>query len=201
MAAVNFILRQSVLLFCCLALLNACSRKQYKEPHVVIHTTMGDIELELYPSKAPQSVAAFLKYVDDGLYKNTSFYRVLKLEDMPADYNPGIIQGGLYSTNDQKKAALKGTPHESTQQTGLSHTSGAVSLARTTPGTASTEFFICIDDQSQFDYGNDTNGDKEGFAVFGKVVEGMNVVKKIQAQKRNGENFVEKIVISDIERL
>jgi peptidyl-prolyl cis-trans isomerase A (cyclophilin A) len=191
---------KNAFLFLAAVLLFSCSTKKYAEPHIMISTNYGDIEAELYPKQAPKSVAAFLSYVDSGLYKNTSFYRVLKADEMPTDYNSGVIQGGVFQTNPERTPA-QGIVHESTKQSGLFHKSGTLSLARTEPGTASTEFFICIGDQPQLDAGNTEGKDSLGYAAFGRVVEGMDVVRKIQAAKSHGESFDKKIMINNIERL
>ncbi len=179
----------------------SCSHPTYKYPHVIINTRFGDIELELYPDKAPKTVAAFLSNVDAGLYTNGAFYRVLKVEQLPTDFNPGIIQGGIWQTTNKLQVPVTGIVHESTMQTGLSHTDGIISMARKDTGTATTEFFICIGDQSSLDFGKGGNPYGQGFAAFGKVFKGMNIVKKIQSQKSHGENFDEKIVIRAIEKL
>lgn len=188
------------LIFTCL-LSAGCNQKKYPYPHILIATELGDIEVELYLAKAPKTVAAFLSYIDSGFYTNSSFYRVVLLEGLSASSNVGLVQGGAWQTTDKLHPAVPGIEHESTKQTGLSHTTGTISLARTKPGTASTEFFICIGDQSQFDYGSPGAGDTEGFAAFGKVFLGMDVVRKIQEQRKNGESFDQKIVIKKIERL
>ncbi len=115
----------------------SCSHQTYKEPHVLIETNFGDIEVELYPDKAPKSVAAFLSYVDSGFYRKSSFYRVLKEENQPsASFKSELIQGGIWQTNYKKGVSLPGIPHEPTNKTGILHTNGTISLARTTPGTA-----------------------------------------------------------------
>ena len=179
----------------------SCNHAKYKNPHVLIKTTYGNIEVELYPGKAPKTVTAFLSYVNDGLYTNSSFYRVLSNENVPQENNTGLIQGGIFKTNANKLAQIPGIPHEPTNQTGLSHTIGTISLARTTPGTASTEFFICVGDQLQFDSGPAAGGDGQGFAAFGKVVDGMDVVRKIQNAPSSGEYFNTGIKINTIEKL
>ena len=139
-------------------------------------------------------------YVDAGYYKNASFYRVLSNENVPAENNTGLIQGGIYETNPQKLLTIPGIPHEPTKQTSLSHADGTISLARTLPGTASTEFFICIGDQPQFNSTADSvNG--QGFAAFGTVVEGMDIVRQIQNSGSRGETFNTLIKISAVERL
>jgi peptidyl-prolyl cis-trans isomerase A (cyclophilin A) len=177
----------------------SCNYPAYKEPHIVIETTLGDIEVELYPAKAPKTVAAFLSYTDSGYFKNSAFYRVLNTVDMSGN-GYGIIQGGISQTNEKMYDNIPGIIHESTKQTGLSHTNGTISLARTTPGTASTEFFICIGDQTQFDEGGGA-GDNKGFAAFGKVFNGMDIVRKIQAEPSHGEAFNESVKIKNIKRL
>lgn len=183
------------------AVLTGC-RTHYDNPHIVIHTNYGDIEAELYPKQAPKTVAAFLSYIDSGFYDNSLFYRVVLQEGLTPDDNVGFIQGGIWKTAPQHLIEIPGIVHESTKQTGLSHTDGTISLARTIPGTASTEFFICIGDQTQLDYGNKMPGnDGLGFAAFGKVVKGMSIVRKIQEQPGNNEEFTRKILISSIEKL
>jgi peptidyl-prolyl cis-trans isomerase A (cyclophilin A) len=172
-----------------------------KHPHIQITTNFGNIEAELYPDKAPVTVAAFLSYVDSGLYKNSSFYRVLLVESMASDYNTGLIQGGIWQSNNKKAVSLPGIVHESPRQTGLSHTSGTLSLARSTPGTANSEFFICIGDQTGYDSSRNFNPDGLGFAAFGRVLSGMEIVRKIQSQPANGQSFTRPITIMNIERL
>ncbi len=179
----------------------SCTQTKYKNPHILINTQLGDIEVELFPDQAPKTVAAFLSYIDSGFYNNTSFYRVLKTDDLPTNSNTGIIQGGLWQTNSAKKITMAGIKHETTKQTGLTHESGAISLARTTPGSANTEFFICIGDQSPLDFDRRGTEDRQGFAAFGKVFKGMGIVRKIQAQKSHGDKFNEKIEIHKITRL
>jgi peptidyl-prolyl cis-trans isomerase A (cyclophilin A) len=178
----------------------SCSGPHYKNPHILINTQLGDIEVELYPDQAPKTVAAFLSFVDSGFYDNSSFYRVLKAEELPTDNNTGVIQGGIWQTNPGKKVTIPGIEHETTKQTGLSHVSGAISLARTTPGSANTEFFICIGNQTSLDYGGGGTEDGQGFAAFGKVFKGMPTVRKIQAQNNHGDKFDEKITINKITR-
>ena len=178
-----------------------CTQPGSSNPQLLIDTNYGEIEVELYPAKAPKTVAAFLSYVDSGFYTNSAFYRVVLAEGMSVAANVGLIQGGIWQTNDRQHPAVPGIEHESTRQSGLSHTTGTLSLARTTPGTANTEFFICIGDQTQFDYGNSNPPDGEGFAAFGKVIKGMQVVRTIQQQRKQGESFTEKIIIREIRRM
>ena len=179
----------------------SCNQPQYKNPHILINTQFGDIEVELFPEQAPKTVTAFLSYIDSGFYTNSSFYRVLKAEELPTNNNTGIIQGGIWQTKPDKLIVIPGIEHETTRQTGLTHESGVISLARATPGSANTEFFICIGDQTQLDYGGDGAEDGHGFAAFGKVFKGMPIVRKIQARNSSGDKFDEKIIIKKIIRL
>lgn len=174
---------------------------KYKYPHVVIKTAFGEIELELYNGKAPKTVAAFLAHVDSGYYKNTTFYRVLKPENQPSDaFKARLIQGGLWQTKNKLAQTLPGIPHESTQQTGILHKTGIVSMARAEPGTATTEFFICLSDQPGFDYGGKNNADGLGYAAFGKVFKGMKVVQEIYGERFYGQSFDPPIDIFNIVR-
>ena len=183
-----------------LCLCISCSHRKYKNPHVEIQTRSGDIEVELFSDNAPKSVAAFLSFIDSGYYKNASFYRALNEDNQPTgNAETAMIQGGIWKTKYGMK--IPGIPHESTQQTKLSHTNGTISLARQEPGTASTEFFICIGDQKGFDYGGDNNPDGQGYAAFGKVVKGMDLIKQFYTQPTNGDRLQEPIEILNIVRL
>jgi peptidyl-prolyl cis-trans isomerase A (cyclophilin A) len=170
-------------------------------PRVVIQTQAGEIEVELYPRQAPRTVAAFLSYVDSGFYKRSFFYRVLNEEDQVTGVEPSeLIQGGIWRTNHAKAVSLPGVPHESTQQTHILHTDGVISLARQAVGTATTEFFICVGDQPGFDYGGKNNPDGQGYAAFGKVVKGMDVVRAIYAMPEEDQSFTPPVSIKDIKR-
>jgi peptidyl-prolyl cis-trans isomerase A (cyclophilin A) len=182
-------------------LCSACAT-QYKNPHIEIRTKLGDIEVELYPDQAPQTVKAFLHYVEAGYYRNSSFYRVLNTDNQLSYADKAeFIQGGLYKSNPKVHDTLPGIPHESTQQTKLSHKNGVISLARLAPGTATSEFFICLGDQPGFDHGGVNNPDGQGYAAFGKVVKGMNIVQKIYNQPENNQSFDPPVPIFNITRL
>lgn len=189
-----------IVIVCLLGL--ACHKKEYKNPHVLIRTRPGNIELELYADKAPKSVNAFLAIVDSGHYTNATFYRVLNDFNQPSDaFKPNLIQGGLWRTKRQIAVSLPTIPHETTKETGISHKDGVISFARNEPGTARSEFFICIGDQKGFDYGGENNPDKQGYAAFGKVVKGMDVVKTIYNRPEDDQYFEYPIFIFDIIRL
>ena len=185
-----------------ISLAAACSGPKNKNPHIEIRTQAGDIEIELYPAQAPKTVAAFLSYIDSGFYKKSSFYRVLNDENQPSGSpRSELIQGGIWRTNHRLAVSLPGIAHETTQQTHILHKDGVISLARTKPGTASTEFFICIGDQPGFDYGGENNPDGQGYAAFGKVIKGMDVVMDIYAMPDEDQSFDPPVKISDIVRL
>jgi peptidyl-prolyl cis-trans isomerase A (cyclophilin A) len=187
---------------CLFTFLLGCAEQQHKYPRVKIITDHGFITLELYPDKAPKTVAAFLSYVDSGYYKNSTFYRVWNDDNQVIDaYKARLIQGGLWRTNRQLSLKLPGVPHESTKESGILHTDGVISLARAAPGTATTEFFICIGNQHGFDYGGANNPDGQGYASFGKVVDGKDVVRYIYEAPEDGEYFNPPIFVSNIVRL
>jgi len=146
-------------------------------PRVDLHTNLGDIVIELYPDKAPKTVANFLAYARDGFYNGTVFHRVI--DDL-------LIQGGAYTADMQKKPVRAPIPDEANN--GLSNQRGTVAAARAlAPGSATSEFFINLVDNPRFDYVSDADATTAGYAVFGKVVSGMNVVDKIRAVKTHGQ--------------
>jgi len=139
---------------------------------VAIDTSLGRIVVALDQGLAPVTAANFLRYVDTGRFDGQTFYRAMK--NGP---DGGLIQGGV--TSDARKL-LPPIAHEPTSQTGLRHVAGAISMARLTPGSAKADFFILTADVPGFDAGG-PGGDADGFAVFGHVVEGMDVVEAIYA--------------------
>lgn len=147
---------------------------------VILSTSLGDIELMVYPQKAPLSAGDFLNYVDRGLYQGAAFYRVVRPDNDNGLPVIEVIQGGLLTETPPTEPAA----HESTQQTGIKHLDGTISLARRDVGTATAAaFFITIGDQPSMDFGGSRNADKQGFAAFGRVVKGMEVVRAIQKMR------------------
>ena len=147
---------------------------------ITIYTELGPIIVELYSDKAPITVNNFLKYLDEGRYKDFHFYRVVHFENQPQnDIKIEVIQGGLGF--DEHNLELEGIPHETTEISNIKHLNGTISMARMAPGTASSEIFICINDQPELDFKGLRNPDGYGFAAFGKVTSGMDIVRKIQA--------------------
>ncbi|WP_229253981.1 peptidylprolyl isomerase [Dyadobacter sp. NIV53] len=148
-------------------------------------TEAGEIILELYPEKAPVSVSNFLKYVDEKRLDGTVFYRVVRMDNQPVSkVKIEVIQGGLNTDTTRRFDPIV---HETTKQSGLKHLDGTLSMARMGPGSASSEFFICINDQPELDFGGLRNADGQGFAAFGQVIKGMETVRKIQ-QGETGES-------------
>jgi len=164
---------------------------------VLIRTDMGDIRVEIYPDRAPVTASNFLAHVKNGDYTNAVFYRVVRMNNQ-ADNKVKIevIQGGLF--HDEVLDTIPPIAHETTQETGILHTDGVISMARSEPGSASTEFFICMGDQPSLDFGGKRNPDGQGFASFGKVTEGMDVVRAIQALPDEGQYLKEQVVIREI---
>lgn len=195
-------MRTYFLLIVLAGLFPGCHSSNPDTPHVLIRTQAGDIEVELYPKQAPRTAGAFLSYVDSGLYKNSTFYRVLNEDNQQtgSDFSK-LIQGGIWKSNHQKATSLPGVPHETTQQTHILHRNGVISLARSEPGTGTTEFFICVGDQPGFDYGGENNLDGQGYAAFGKVVKGMDVVRTIYERPENNQSFTPQVPIFNIIRL
>ena len=153
-----------------------------KPIEAVLETTEGEIHFELYQDKAPATVENFLKYIDGGHFKGGSFYRVVRLDNQAQNnVKIEVIQGGLSGVRDE--VSYEPIPLERTKDTGLRHIDGTLSMARSDPDSATSEFFICVNDQPSLDFGGERNPDGQGFAAFGKVTEGMTVVRKIQAMK------------------
>jgi peptidyl-prolyl cis-trans isomerase A (cyclophilin A) len=149
---------------------------------VSMDTEFGRIVLEIDTVAAPVTGKNFLSLVDRGAYADAVFYRVVRMDNQPK--NPvkiEVIQGGLLK--DSLIDSFSPIIHETTQMTGLKHLDGSLSMARNKPGSASTEFFICIGNQPELDFGGKRNSDGQGFAAFGRVKDGMAIVRKIQQLK------------------
>jgi peptidyl-prolyl cis-trans isomerase A (cyclophilin A) len=166
--------------------------------HCLIKTSLGDIAIELFPAKAPVTVANFMRYVDKKLYNGSSFFRVCTpANEATRKVKIQVIQGG----NVPDSLAFDSIKMETTKQTGLHHKNGMLSMARNGPNSATSEFFICINDQPALDYGGARNPDGQGFAAFGKVTTGMKIVRRIQAQKDTSQYLVKPVKIYEISRV
>jgi peptidyl-prolyl cis-trans isomerase A (cyclophilin A) len=166
-------------------------------PQIYIQTELGKIIIELYPQRAPVTVANFLRYVNESRFAGAVFYRVVHMNNQPNDdIKIEVIQGGL--KEDDHPQSLSPIFHETTAQTGILHTDGIISMARNEPGTASSEFFICIGDQPELDFGGKRNSDGQGFAAFGVVIDGMDIARKIQHRPEVEQYLAPAIIIQAI---
>ncbi len=179
----------------CILLFCGCSIG--RNPQVLIKTEMGDIKAELYTKQAPITAGNFLRYAKEGRYKDACFYRVVRMDNQPNDkVKIQVLQGGLYDDNHPSR--LHPIKHETTEQTGIRHKNGTLSMARWQPGSADSEFSICVGPQPELDYGGKRNPDGQGFAAFGKVIKGMEVVQKIHSQPADGQTLTPFIKIKEI---
>ena len=146
---------------------------------VLVQTELGDIVLEIDAKRAPNTAANFLRYLDAGHYDGGTFHRTVKMDNQPdSPVKIEVIQAGVNA--DRAKDGFPPISLERTSVTGLRHTGGAISMARGQPDSATSGWFICINDQPSLDFGGARNPDGQGFAAFGRVVQGMDVVRKIQ---------------------
>lgn len=190
--------------------LNLANFAYAKPINVNLVTTAGEIRFELFPDKAPLTVANFLKYVEGGHFEGGSFYRVVRMDNQEQNtVKIEVIQGGLA----RKEEAVSFDPIvlERTSETGLKHRHGTLSMARSEPDSGTTEFFICINDQPSLDYGGKRNPDGQGFAAFGRVIDGMDNVLRIQEMETissdpdkleytSGQSLVEPVLFVSFER-
>ncbi len=174
--------------------MSSCSNKY---PHVLIITEVGTIEVEIFTDKAPVTANNFLQYVKERRYKGSTFYRSVRMDNQPeSKVKIEVVQGGLFE--DEHPAMLPPIIHESTEVSGILHTNGVISMARYGPGTATSEFFICIGDQPSLDAGGGRNPDGVGFAAFGKVVNGMEFVEQIHQMPTDGQYLNPRIRILEM---
>ena len=167
-------------------------------PRVLIKTEMGDIEAEVDTIHAPVTAENFLRYVDLGFYRFGRFHRTVRADNQPTDkVKIEVVQAGLDSLRVKDFPPIK---LERTKLTGLRHKDGTLSMARDGPDTATSDFFICIGDQPSLDFGGKRNPDGQGFAAFGRVVLGMDVVRKIQNAPSQGQKLLPPVAILSIAR-
>jgi peptidyl-prolyl cis-trans isomerase A (cyclophilin A) len=165
-----------------------------------ISTDLGDIDAEVYPAQAPTTASNFLQYVDDGFYDGGRFWRTVTLDNQPSDtVRIEVIQGGVNPVHAED--IRESIPLERTTVTGLSHRDGTLSMGRFAPDSAHSEFFICIGDQPELNFGGKRNPDGQGFAAFGQVTRGMDVVRRIQRSPCVGQRLTPPIRIVTIRRV
>jgi peptidyl-prolyl cis-trans isomerase A (cyclophilin A) len=177
---------------------------QQAEVRVRIETSFGQIDLAIDTRRAPITATNFLKYVDAGLYDGGRFHRATR----PDNYKPAppnrppmeLIQGGI--NPDRRAEAFPPIPLERTSVTGLTHVVGIVSMARGAEAdTARSDFFILLDDQPSLDFGGKRFDDAQGAAAFGRVVAGLDVVRKIQQQPVKDQSLTPPVTILKIARI
>lgn len=176
---------------------------------VKIETTMGDIHVDLYADQAPITVSNLLRYIDGGHFNGGAFYRVVRMNNQAQNnIKIEVIQGGMSGNSDI--GLFEPIKLERTNMTGIKHEDGTISMARGGPDTASSEFFICVNDQPSLDFGGMRNADGQGFAAFGKVTVGMEVVRAIQNVKTDspegeleytsGQRVLDPVIITSFSR-
>lgn len=170
-----------------------------RAPVVVLRTEAGDVELLVDTARAPATAANFLRYVDAGHYDGGRFHRTVRLDNQPG--KTVLIEVVQAGANPAREA--DGFPPialERTSATGLRHLEGTVSMARDGPDTATSDFFVCIGDQPGLDFGGRRNPDGQGFGAFGRVVRGMDVVRRIQSAPADGQSLTPPVRILSARR-
>lgn len=177
-----------------------CNNRREPNPVISVQTDVGDIAVEIYPEKAPLTARNFLRYVDEGRFVGASFYRVVRLDNQADDtVRIEVIQGGLgFVESDMRLPPIE---HETTDKTGILHRDAVISMARAAPGTASSEFFVCVGDQPELDFGGKRNPDGQGFAAFGRVIKGMDLVHTIHNKPATAQMLVVPVRILDVQRI
>ncbi len=166
---------------------------------VIIETPLGEITVALDAGAAPGTTANFLAHLDAGSYDGGFFHRVVTPENQPHDtIRIEVIQGGVDASYPREGGSP--IPLERTSVTGLRHGDGAISMARSTPDAAVSDFFICIGDQPELDFGGKRNPDGQGFAAFGQVRNGMEIVRAIQQAPHEAEKLTPPVPIVRIRR-
>jgi peptidyl-prolyl cis-trans isomerase A (cyclophilin A) len=177
-----------------------CSAEAQPPVRVLFETSLGQIEMELLPASAPLTVANFLRYVDGGHFTQGQFHRTVRPDNQPTDsVRIGVVQASIAAP--PRSATFPAIRLERTSVTGLKHLDGTLSMARGGADSATSSFFVCIGDQPALDFGGRRNLDGQGFAAFGRVVRGMDVVRAIQRSPAEGQNLMPPVRILSARRL
>ena len=194
-----------LLLFGLLGMPAGPGQAQEREITLEMTTEAGVIEIVLDPVRAPVTVSNFMRYVDAGQYNGGVFHRTVTMDNQPNnDVKIEVIQGAVnpdfrddsYPPN----SGFDPIPLERTTSTGIRHVDGAISMARMGPDTATSGFFFCIGDQPELDFGGKRNPDGQGFAAFGRVTRGMDVIRKIQMSPRENQRLTPPVAITSVMR-
>ena len=160
---------------------------------VMLETALGCIYVDVDTARAPATAANFLRYVDGGHYNGGRFHRTVRPDNQPEDaVKIEVIQAGV---NPNRPGDYGPITLERTGQTGLAHGDGTISMARREPDSATSDFFICLGDQPELDYGGARNQDGQGFAAFGRVVDGLDVARAIQRRPAEGQALTPPVAI------
>lgn len=185
-------------MLCALPLLSAQAVPQ--TVRVRFETALGTFEVEIDPARAPGTATNFLRYVDGGFYDGGRVHRSARVETQAArTVKIEVIQAGINPS--RQNDAFPAIPIERTSVSGILHKDGTISMARSGPDTAVSDFFICIGDQPSLDFGGARNPDGQGFAAFGRVVAGMDVVRAIHKAPAEGELLSPPVVITRASRV
>lgn len=171
---------------------------------VKVDTEEGSFILGIDERNAPLTAANFLSYVDGGhLTANSSIYRIVTLANQPAETPHKIVvfQWGWRATEAYPEQPFPPIPHEPTSVTGLRHVEGTLSMARREPGSAGPGFFICGGDYPELDFGGRRNPDEQGFAAFGRVLEGQETIRRIFARAQDVEYLPQPLAVRSVARL
>jgi peptidyl-prolyl cis-trans isomerase A (cyclophilin A) len=170
-----------------------------KPVFVRIETELGNIDVEIDAVRAPGTAGNFLRYVEARYYDGGQFHRAVTLDNQPNnDVKIEVIQASVNETRDGEEFGPIAL--ERTTETGLSHVDGAISMARDAPDSATSSFFFCIGDQPELDYGGARYADGQGFAAFGRIIEGRDVVRGIQQQPVEEQRLSPPIRIHSVRR-
>jgi peptidyl-prolyl cis-trans isomerase A (cyclophilin A) len=164
---------------------------------VVVKTALGEVEVEIAEEQAPETARNFLRYVEAAAYDGGAFHRTVTPANQPDNKIRIEVVQAAAAPAARQFAPIK---LERTSLTRLKHLDGTISMARNGPDTATSDFFICIGDQPSLDFGGKRNPDGQGFAAFGKVVRGMDVVRRIQASPAKGQTLDPPVSILSIRR-
>lgn len=177
------------------------ARADQANPRTVVKTELGSFTVEVYEHQAPVTAKNYLAYVDGGYLNGGSVYRIVAPQNQGAEvrYKIAVIQWGR-GPERADSPPFPPIPLEDTRTTGLKHLDGTISMARRGPDTATSEFFICIGDQPELDFGGHRNPDGRGFAAFGRVVEGMDVVRAIYARAEDQGVLKHPIAVPSVTR-